>query len=216
MLFRSSGRIAEGDQDAFRLHLSQGVAWLFKVESRALGYPLDSVLRLTDNSGKTLANSDDTGNNIDAELTFTAATEGDYTLALSDLYHHGGDRYFYRLSLEPLAPDFALSVAQHAYTLTGGTPMELPVTIDRRQNFAGEIEVAILGLPEGVTCAPAKSLAQGETAKTVKLTITGSAVFSGPIRIVGVAAGPNSRRHFAEAPLATGARTSDLWFTVSK
>lgn len=212
-----SGRIAEdGDRDAFRFRLTKGTAWRFKVESRALGYPLDSVLRLVDASGKELATSDDTGKNFDAELSFTAPADGDYTLELSDLYRHGGGRYFYRLSLEPLEPDFSLSVAQHACTVAVGKPLELPVTIDRRQNFAGEIEVAVIGLPEGVSCSPVKSAAKGDTAKTVKLTLTGSAAFSGPIRIVGTATEPTSRRQLAEAPLPTGASTSDLWLTVMK
>ncbi|HJT32064.1 MAG TPA: pre-peptidase C-terminal domain-containing protein [Pirellulales bacterium] len=212
-----SGRIAEdGDRDAFRVHLAKGTTWRFKVDSRALGYPLDSVLRLVDGSGKVLATSDDAGKNIDAELNFTAPADGNYTLELSDLYEHSGGRYFYRLSLEPLGPDFSLSVAQHAYAVGLGKTLELPVTIDRRQNFSGEIEVAVVGLPDGVTCSPVKSLAQGDTAKTVKLTFTGSAVFSGPIQIVGTATEPTSRRHLAETPLSLGARTSDLWLTVVK
>lgn len=212
-----SGRIAEhGDRDAFRVHLTKGTTWRFKVESRTLGYPLDSVLRLVDGSGNVLATSDDMGKNIDPELDFTAPADGDYTLELSDLYEHGGGRFFYRLSFEPLEPDFSLSVAQHAYTLAADKPLEVPVTIDRRQSFSGEIEVAVVGLPDGVTCSPVKSLAQGDSAKTVKLTFTGSAVFSGPIQIVGTATVPTNRRHLAETPLPTGARTSDLWLTVTK
>lgn len=211
-----SGRIAaDGDCDAFRVHLAKATAWRFKVESRSLGYPLDSVLKLVDASGKTLATSDDTGrNNVDAELNFTAPADGDYTLAVSDLYRHGGARYFYRLSLEPLEPDFSFGVAQHAFTLTADKPLELPVTVDRRQNFSGEIEIAVVGLPDGVTCSPVRSTAQGETAKTVKLTLAGSAAFSGPIRVAGAATEPGSRRRFAKATLAAGARTSDLWLTV--
>lgn len=212
-----SGRIGEnGDQDAFRIHLAKGTAWRFKVESRALGYPLDSVLRLVEGSGKTLATSDDAGKNIDADLNFTSPADGDYTLVLSDLYGHGGRRYFYRLTMESLEPDFSLTVAQHAYTLASGKPLEVPVTIDRRQGFSGDIEISVVGLPEAVTCSPVKSAAQGDTAKTVKLTISGSAVFSGPIRMVGTAAEPRSRRRFAETPLAADALTSDLWLTVVK
>ncbi|HEX7450204.1 MAG TPA: hypothetical protein VF306_21775 [Pirellulales bacterium] len=212
-----SGRIAEnGDQDAFRIHLAKGTAWRFKAESRALGYPLDSVLRLADRSGKMLATSDDAGKSIDADLSFTSPADGDYTLVLSDLYGHGGRRYFYRLALEPLEPDFSLTVAQHAYTLAADKPLEVPVTIDRRQGFSGDIEISVVGLPEGVTCSPVKSAAQGDTAKAVKLTITGSAAFSGPIRMVGTAAEPNGRRRFAETPLAAATRTSDLWLTAFK
>ncbi|MGH7136008.1 MAG: PPC domain-containing protein, partial [Pirellulales bacterium] len=212
-----SGRIGEDrDQDVFRFHLAKGKAWRFKVESRALGYPLDCVLRLVDSLAKTLATSDDAGKNVDAELTYTASADADYTLILSDLYQHGGPRYFYRLSIEPLEPDFALSVPQHAYTLTIGKPLEIPVTIDRRQSFAGDIEIAVPGLPDSVTVSPAKSIAKDGTSKTVKLTLTASTTYSGPFRIVGKSSEPLSRSHLAESLAPAAAALSGLWLTVVK
>ena len=212
-----SGRIgADRDQDAFRFHLAKGKAWRFKVESRALGFPLDCVLRLVDSSGKTVATSDDAGKSVDAELTYTAPADADYTLIVSDLYQHGGPRYFYRLSIEALEPDFALSVPQHAYTLAIGKPLEVPVTIDRRQSFAGDIEIAVLGLPDSVTVSSAKSIAKDGTAKTVKLTLTASTTFSGTFRIVGKSSEPLSRSRLAESLVPAATRLNDLWLTVVK
>jgi hypothetical protein len=210
-----TGRIGEpSDQDAFRLHLAKGENWQFKLESRSLGYPLDSVLELFDASGKSLVRADDTGQNVDSELNYTATAEGDYTLVASDLYEHGGDRYFYRLTIAPLAADFALSVPQHAYTLTAGKPLEIPVTIDRRQNFAGEIDLEVPDLPDGVTASPARSLATDDTNKTVKLVLTATAApLSVPIRIVGKSAG---RSRAAESAVPAGAGVRDLWLTVAK
>lgn len=209
-----SGRIGEPrDRDAFRVHLTKG-QWHFSIESRSLGYPLDAVLELFDTAGKSLARADDSGNNRDAELKFTAPADGDYTLVVSDLYEHGGPRYFYRLSIAPPEADFALSIPQHAYTATVGKPLEIPLTIDRRNGFEGEIDIRVEGLPDGITASPAKSAAKGETAKSVKLTITGASPCAGPIRIVGTSADPVSRTHLAEFPLAAGARLSDLWLTV--
>jgi hypothetical protein len=210
-----SGRIgAPRDKDAFRVHLSKGESWQFKLESRSLGYPLDSVLELFDAAGKSLARADDTGQNADAELGYAAGADGDYTLVVSDLYEHGGPRYFYRVTIARLEADFALGVPQHAYTLAVDKPLEIAVTIDRRQNFAGEIDVQVLGLPEGVTASPVKSLAMGDTAKTVKLVLTATAApFSLPIRIVGTSGGLS---RLAESTVPAGARISELWLTVAK
>lgn len=212
-----SGRIEErGDCDAFRLHLAKGRAWQFKVESRQLGYPLDALLELFDASGKSIARADDAGQQTDAELSFTAPADGDYTLVVSDLFRHGGQRYFYRLSLAPQEPDFALSVAEHAYVFTPEKPLEIPVTIDRRHGVAGEIDLQVDGLPAGVTAAAVKSLGSGDTAKAVKVVLSGtSPEFSGPIHITGVSSAPVSRAHRAEAKLPAGAHFSDLWLTVT-
>jgi hypothetical protein len=210
-----SGRIgAARDQDAFRVRLAKGENWQFKLESRSLGYLLDSVLELFDASGKSVARADDTGQNADAELSYAAGAGGDFTLVVSDLYEHGGPRYFYRLTMARIEADFVLSVPQHAYTLAVGKPLEISVTIDRRQNFAGEIAVEVLGLPAGVTAVAVKSLAMGDTAKTVKVMLTATAApFSAPIRIVGTSVGLS---HLAESGVPAGAGISDLWLTVVK
>jgi len=212
-----SGRIGgPGDKDAFRLHLIKGQPWQFTIESRSLGYPLDAVQELFDASGKSLVRADDSGKDADPSVKYTAPADGDYTLVVSDLYEHGGPRYFYRLTIAPLEAEFTLSVPQHAYVLTVGKPLEIPVTIDRRQNFDREIELEVLGLPEGVTVAPVKSVAKGDTAKTVKLVLTAtSGPFSGPIRILGKSS-EAGRSRLAEALVVAGARLSELWLTVTK
>ena len=99
-----SGRIdPPGDQDTFRISLQKGDKRLFRVESRALGRPLDPVLRVLDAGGKILAESDDTGRNSrDLELSFTAPADGEYRLLVRDLNGQGGPRFAYLLSvLEP-------------------------------------------------------------------------------------------------------------------
>jgi hypothetical protein len=212
-----TGRIGEPrDLDAYRFRLAKGEAWQFKVESRALGYPLDAVLELFDAAGKSLARADDLGGNVDAELKYTAPADGDYTLIVSDLYKHGGPRYLYRLTAAPLAADFAVSVPAHGYVLEIGKPLEIVLNIDRRHNFAGEIDFQVMGLPPGVTLAPAKSAATGDRAQTVKLSLTAAAgAFSGPIRIVGASTAPAAISRMAEASLPAGnERTTNFWLTV--
>lgn len=214
-----SGRLdPAGDMDAYRFRAKAGEALFFRVESRSLGCQADPVLTLTDAEGKVLGRVDDSQSGPDAELNYTAAAEGELRLLVSDLHRRGGFRYVYRLTARAATPDFALSLAADAFTLTPGTPLEVPVTIARRFGFAGEIEIAPAGLPEGVACAAIKSLPQGETAAAVKLVLTAEAggPRSGPIRILGRAADGNIARA-AQAPLpGLTAKTADLWLTVSK
>ena len=91
------------------------------------------------------------------------------------------------------------------------------MTIDREQEFAGEIELAVEGLPEGVTLIPAKSEAKGESAKRVKLTLSGTETkpSGGPIRITGRSTDEPSLTRIATVPLTdVPMRLEYLWLTV--
>ena len=129
-----SGRIdPPGDQDVFRLSLRKGDNRVIRVESRALGRPLDPALRVLDSAGKVLAESDDTGrNDRDLERSFTAPADGDYRLVVRDLNGRGGPRFAYLLSVLEPRPDFALSLTADRFDLTPGKPLRITVAIQRR------------------------------------------------------------------------------------
>ena len=94
-------------------------------------------------------------------------SDGVYRLQITDLF--GGTRTdprnIYRLVIRKAAPDFALVAwAQHMelrngdrnalskpLALRGGSTMALEVIAIRRDGFVGDIEIAMDGLPEGVT-----------------------------------------------------------------
>ncbi len=215
-----TGRIGDRrDKDAYRFSAKKGEVLRFQIESRDLGYPLDSVLELFKaEGGAPVARADDNAKQADADLTYTIPADGEYRIVVSDLYQHFGPRYVYRLRAKPAVPDFRLTIDAQAFTVAAGKPLEIPVKIDRQRNFAGEIAFQVEGLPPGASLATIKSLAKGDTAKTVKLVVTaGKEAFSGPIRIRGestAAGGPMQRE--AEASLAKGAATmKELWLTVT-
>lgn len=220
MPFTAAGRIAErNDRDAFRFAAKKGETLKFAVESRSLGYPLDAVLELFSADGaKSLARNDDAGKEPDAVLTYAVPADGEYQIVVSDLYRHFGPRYVYRLRAERLAADFRLSADAQAFTLAAGKPLEIPLKIERLQNFKGEIAFKLEGLPPGVELAPVKSLPGDDSAKAVKLTLSGGQeAFSGPIRILGEApgdAGPIVREARAAIP-NRGETLADLWFTIT-
>jgi hypothetical protein len=215
-----SGRIdPPGDQDSFRISLKKGDKRLFRVESRALGRPLDPVLRVLDASGKVLAESDDTGRNSrDLEMSFTAPADGEYRLLVRDLNGQGGPRFAYLLSVLEPRPDFALSLAADRFDLTPGKTTKVAVAVQRKDSFAEPIEIVADGLPAGVTAKPVTSKIGDATAKTVTLELSsGDRAFSGAFRIGGRSTKAPGPSHWATTAIAGfEAKSMWLWVTVRK
>jgi hypothetical protein len=212
-----TGRIGDrSDTDTFSFEAKAGQAISFEVESRALGYPLDAVLTITDGAGKSLARVDDvTGR--DASTVFAPPADGVYRITVSDLNRQGSERHVYRLRAVPATPNFEVTADANAYIAAPDKPAEIALAIDRRHGFAEEIAFTVQGLPESVSVAPVKSAAEGDTAKSVKLVLTSSGTpLSGPIRIEAKAAGSSQLVRTATAPTANHtARLADLWLTAT-
>lgn len=214
-----------GDQDAYRFSAAAGHAIHARLRSRAFGYPLDGVLRLMDDAGQTLVKVDDQGEDRDPEIVHRFAAEGSYRLVVSDLYDHGGPRYFYSLSVHSVAPDFAPTVSEHAWTLQAGVPLEIAVQLGRSNGFAEEIRLRLEGAPETVTLAGpmgpvdraqgVASISGTDTADTVKLILTSSGgEFSGPIRVICETTNASLRRPAYTHLAGRGEKTSDFWLTT--
>lgn len=185
-----SGRIdPPGDWDVYRFHVSKGVKYVARIESRALGLPLDPTLRLIDSEGKIVSEIDDTsrrGENRDAELTFTPSADADQRLVVRDLYGAGGPRYVYRLTVEPVVPSVRLTVASDRLTVSPGKPASVKVTIDRRDGYAEPLKIEAEGLPKGLTARGVVSEPKGDSSRSVTLTIeANSPTAAGAFRITG-------------------------------
>jgi hypothetical protein len=210
-----SGRMErDDDQDRFRLTLRKGKACRFRVEARALGSPLDPVLRVVGPRGDTLVERDDTSGR-DVEINFTAPRDGAFDVVVGDLNGRGGPGFVYLLSLTHPEPDFALEVAEDRFTITPGKPIELTVKVSRREGFASPIEIAAAGLAPGVTARTVTSESKGDSAAAVKLRLEaapGAKPFSGPAQIIGRSKG---LRRTARALLeGLNTATDQLWLTV--
>lgn len=205
---------APRDKDVFAFQAAQGKSVLWRLESRALGYPLDAVLEVQDAAGKSLAKADDVGELRDPELVFAAPAEGTYRIVVADLHRQGGPRYFYRLTATIAQPGFALTIDSDSLSFKAGDKLELPVNIDRQHGFAAPIVVRVAGLPAQVACEPVTSPVEGDAAKQVKLVLTATEPFSGPVQIVGEA--PDYAPRVASAPIAGRApRIDQIWLTVA-
>jgi hypothetical protein len=120
----------------------------------------------------------------------TIKEDGLYRLQLSDLF--GGTRnesgHVYRLVIRRAAPDFALvawalhmelrngdrSALSKPIALRGGATMALEVVAFRRDGFNGEIELAMEGLPKGVTAHGLK-IPAGQSRGMMLITAQGDA-----------------------------------------
>lgn len=111
--------------------------------------------------------------------------DGLYRLQLTDLFGgtRSNPRNIYRLVIRPAAPGFALvawalhmelrngdrNALSKPLSLRGGATMALEVVAVRRDGFDGEIELALEGLPEGLTARGLK-IPAGQTRGMMLIT----------------------------------------------
>ena len=136
---------------------SKGQKVRIRVAAKALGFPTDATIAVLDSKGAVLAEADDSGrDDRDPTLDFTPNEDGQFAVRICDLARRGGVRMCYRLTIEPVTPDFSLSLAADSIVLEKGKPLEIPVNVAARDGFKGPIEITAIGLPPGVTAEPLK------------------------------------------------------------
>ena len=177
-----NGRVDRpGDWDLFRFEGRAGEQVVAEVHARRLNSPLDSLLELTDASGRQLAENDDnedkgeglTTHHADSRLSFTLPADGTYYLRLGDTQHKGGTAYSYRLRVGPPQPDFELRVVPSSISARAGETVPITVYALRRDGFAADITIQLLDGPPGFALSGGR--VPGHLDK-VRLTLTVPAV----------------------------------------
>ena len=69
----------------------------------------------------------------------------------------------YRLTIEPVEPDFSLALAADSFVLEKGKPLEVTVNVAVRDGLREPIEIHAVGLPPGVTAEPVKFEPSGDS-----------------------------------------------------
>jgi len=155
-----NGRIGQpDDSDIFCFEGRAGDEIVAEVMARRLNSPLDSVLKLTDASGKQLAQNDDyedkgaglTTHHADSVIRLALPADGKYYVRLADMQHQGGPEYAYRLRISPPRPDFELRVVPSSVSARAGSTVPLTVYALRKDGFDGEIALSLKGAPQGFT-----------------------------------------------------------------
>ena len=189
-----NGRIERsGEADVFRFQGRAGDEVVAEVLARRLGSPLDSLLRLTDASGKVLALNDDypdkefglLTHQADSWLCVKLPADGTYYVHLADAQNAGSDAHAYRLRISAPQPDFALRITPSAINLLAGRATPVSVYAARKDGFDGDIEVALDGAPAGFILSGG-AIPRGR--ESVRMTLTAPRMPAGrttPLRFVG-------------------------------
>jgi hypothetical protein len=134
------------DRDHFRFAAKKGQQLMLVGRTRSLGSPSDLFMRLFDAKGTQLAEVEDTGAEEGA-INYTFPADGDYTLAVEDLLHHGGPDHVYRVEFRPNRADFTLTADADKFDVPQGGIFTTKITAVRR-GYKGPIELALKGLDE--------------------------------------------------------------------
>ncbi len=153
-----NGRVEEaGAWNAYRFEGQAGEVVVAEVIARRLNSPLDSVLKLTDDTGRQIAFNDDFEDKgaglqthyADSYLRVTLPQTGTYFLYLGDAQQQAGPAYAYRLRISPPRPDFDLRVTPSSVTVRGGLATPLTVYAVRRDGYSNEIALSLKNAPPG-------------------------------------------------------------------
>jgi hypothetical protein len=164
------------DWDVFQIAGRSGDTIVAEVNARRLDSPLDSVLKLTDATGKLLALNDDhedAGSGVnthhaDSYLMAKLPADGTYYVHLGDTARNGGEEYAYRLRISPPQPDFALRVVPSSVGLRSKTTGAVSVYAIRKDGFTGPIKLGLRDPPPGFSSSP---VTLSETQEMARLTV---------------------------------------------
>jgi hypothetical protein len=167
-----------GEHDVFAVRLPAGTAVVAEIRARRLGSPLDSMLKITDATGKTIASNDDHDDpsaglethHADSRVTFTTPKEGIYQFHVSDTQGKGSRAHAYRLTIAPPQPGFDLRIVPSGINGRAGAMVPITAHVMRRDGFAGDIELRLIDAPPGFELAGAKVAAGTDSVRlTLKL-----------------------------------------------
>jgi len=191
-----NGRIGRpGDVDVFQFEGRAGAEIVAEVCGRVLHSPVDSLLRLTDASGRVLQWNDDHEDkegylyrdaglfthHADSYLRARLPQDGVYCVSLADAQQLGGEAFGYRLRLSAPRPDFALRATPSSLNVRVGRPTFFHVYALRKDGYAGEIELSLKDAPGGFALQGAR-IPAGRDHVRVTLTATGKPP-AGPVAL---------------------------------
>ena len=169
-----NGRMDRSDDwDVFQFTGRAGEVMAVEVYARRLDSPLDSVIKLTDSTGKLLAVNDDRedlGSGInthhaDSYLMVKLPADGTYFVHLGDTARNSGDEYAYRLRISLARPDFALRVVPSSVSFRSKAPTTVSVFAIRKDGYTGPIKLDLIKPPKGISASPISITGTQEVAR---------------------------------------------------
>lgn len=174
---------ARGDVDRFGFTAKKGDRFSFRARAVGVHSPLATRIRVEDTNGVSLASAEG-GDNTDPRLAWNAPTDGQFVLAVSDMFGNGGWDYVYRIETAPPPPHFTASIPTHAFFLENGKTNEIKVTVTRVEGFKEKLSLSVKGLPPGVTAKAGEITDKGGEVKVLLTAAADAPAASGPLEFL--------------------------------
>jgi hypothetical protein len=143
-----TGRFQEkGDVDHVVFAATKGQRLILDFQTQELYSPTEVYAVLKDAKGTQIAA---TNPMTPPRLDFTAPADGDYVVAVEHLHYWGGPSETYHLTVTPYEPGFSLAMFLDRYDAPQGGMVPVPVVLAGRRDYAGPIELSVVGHP-GIT-----------------------------------------------------------------
>jgi len=113
------------------------------------GFPVVNLNYVNDDGGQ--------GMDKDSRISFVPPSDGEYQLRIRDARGQGGADYSYRLTVRKPRPDFSVSFNPQSPNVWKGGAVPVTVTVERKDEFEGEIALQWDNLPKGFG-APASNI----------------------------------------------------------
>lgn len=183
----------ESDLDCYAFEAKKGDQIAVELIARRAGSMLDPIVSILNEKGNRLIENDDQQAGVilsqDALIdTWTAPADGKYSIEVRDLHLRGGSDFVYGLRLTRPEPSFQLILDTDKTPIVPGGTTPLFVRIQRKNGFDGPVQLAIDGLPPGVTAVCGQIMAASAIDGVILLSADPTAApAASNVRVTGVA-----------------------------
>ncbi len=181
----------EGEVDCYAFEARAGEHFTFRVVARDCWSGIDSNLRILNAKGERLVENDDARDRfVHADSlveNWAAPAAGRYVVEVRDLHARGGPGFVYFLEVTHSQPSFTLELDTDKTLLAPGTAAVLFARAVRKNGFAGEVQLAVEGLPAGVTATCGRILADGKDGCILLQAAPGAKPCAANLRVTGTA-----------------------------
>ena len=170
-----------GDQDWWKVSLTAGTAYTFRLDTLTFGGVGDPLLRLLDATGRQLAWNDDAGGTLNSALSFTATQSGSYFLSAQG-YGSATGNYLISATTAATMPvlSIAATSASQAEGNSGSTAFTFTVTRSGSTVGSSTVNWAVAGgsasasdFTGGVLTGVTLTFAAGETSRLITINVAG-------------------------------------------
>ncbi|MCA9093326.1 MAG: hypothetical protein KDA68_07560, partial [Planctomycetaceae bacterium] len=96
------------------------------------------------------------GYQSDSAILFDVPEDAKYRVLIRDVRGGGGPDFRYRLIVRKRKEDFSVSMSPDYPNIPLGGTLPVTLSIDRREDFTGQVDIEVQGVPQGITASPVR------------------------------------------------------------